>query len=140
MKGLLFAICHLIATTVFSQEITPSPSPAQNDYLKKSERQHTAGLALLIGGGAALAGGIIWGASASNTSSTSYSKYDGPGVLALVGIASMLGSIPLFIASHHNAKKAKSIAVHFKLEKGPDLRGIGMVHHAIPGFAVRMGF
>jgi drug/metabolite transporter (DMT)-like permease len=140
MKGLLFAICQLIATAAFSQETTPSPPSAQDDYLKKSERQHTAGLALLIGGGAALAGGIIWGTAESNTNGASYAKYDGAGTLVLVGIASMLGSIPLFIASHHNAKKARTIAAHFKFEKGPDLRGIGMACHAIPGFALSLGF
>ena len=140
MKKLLFAICQLITTAAFSQEITPSPSPAQDNYLKKSEKQHTAGLVLLIGGGAGLAGGLIWGTAESNNNSTSYSKYDGPGALVLIGIASMLGSIPLLIAAHHNAKKARTIAAHFKFEKGPDCRGIGMVYHAIPGFAVSLGF
>jgi len=104
----------MITITSFSQQITPSQTPTREYYLKRSSNQHTSALALLIGGGCLVVGAGIWGISRSNDNDASFSDLDAPGAIALAGIASMLGSIPLFIASHRNAKKARDMSVHFK--------------------------
>jgi len=104
-KFLLLLTWVSVSTIAFSQD--------REQFLLKSKHQHDAALTLLIGGGALLAGGIIWGITLTNTDNTSFAKLDGPGALALGGFAAMVGSIPLFIASSRNKKKALTAFFRF---------------------------
>jgi hypothetical protein len=84
-------------------------STLKAEYLKKSKNQKTAGWGMLVGGGAlTIVGGILvyenfdlWNENATA---------DVGEVLFVVGVFSALGSIPFFISSSHNAKKAASIS------------------------------
>jgi len=125
-KTMLFAMWLSIVMNSFSQQITPSPVPPHEDYLKKSDAQHNSALLLLIGGGCMVGGAFIWAGSHSGDNA-SYEDYDAPGFLALGGIACMIGSIPLFIASHRNARKAREVSFHFKYIR------------SIPGLSVKIG-
>jgi len=139
MKILLFAISQVIAMAATGQQVTPSSATALNDYLKKSGNQRTVALALLIGGGAVLSAGIIWGISETNANTYYSSTLEGSGALVLIGMTSMLGSIPLFIAARRNARKAKAVTAQFKFEKGPAIQGGGMAYQAIPGLCLKWG-
>jgi len=128
MKKILLLVMWLsITITSFSQQITPSEVPTREYYLKKSDHQHTAALVLLIGGGCLVVGSIIWATSKTyDNNDLGLSGLDAPGALALGGIAAMISSIPLFIFSRHNAKKARDLAVYFKYT------------HSIPGLSVKI--
>ena len=127
MKKIMLLVMWLqIAATSFGQQIPPSQPPTREDYLKKSDAQHTTALVLLIGGGCMFAGGLIWAETKINDSDLYSAELDAPGIIVVGGIAAMLGSIPLFIASRRNAKKARDIAVYFKTT------------HSIPGLSVKI--
>ena len=108
-----------LATTSFCQQAT--------DYLQKSKKQKKTGLIFLVAGagliitsaiipkGELVDDGICIGAYCSD-------KYKNDGIKAafgISGIASMLGSIPFFIASGKNKKR--SVSMSFKNQKIPQL-------------------
>lgn len=110
MKKLMYTfMLMLVAFTTFAQ--TPLKTKAY--YLQKSKNQNTAGWVLLAGG-TTLA--IIGGAS-FNTSYNepgNYGKTDASGLLMLVGITADLISIPLFISSAGNARKAARVEFDYQ--------------------------
>jgi len=64
-------------------------------------------------------------------------KNDGiKGSLAFVGTLSMLSSIPFFISSHHNKKKAASLS--FKNEMVPGIYKSSLVYNRIPSLALKL--
>jgi hypothetical protein len=84
-------------------------STLKAEYLKKSKNQKTAAWAMLAGGIAmASVGGIL--VYANFDLYTQNTAADVGGVLFVIGACSALGSIPFFISSSHNAKKAASIS------------------------------
>lgn len=91
----------------FAQEIS------KEDYLAKSKRQKTTGF-ILLGGGIALAaaGGILFsenfilfGASDAEDNAVGIG-----GAMFIVGGLAALSSIPVFISSGSNAKKAAQLS------------------------------
>ena len=56
----------------------------------------------------------------------------------LTGTLSMLGSIPFFISSHHNKKKAASLS--FKNEPVQQINKSSMVYRNIPSLALKFKF
>jgi hypothetical protein len=80
---------------------------------------------VLLGGGPAL---IITGFLIGNGKDASFS---GAGVvIGAAGFLSMVGSIPLFIASRRNKRKAKDASVYLQLEKIPVIQQTGMGSHS----------
>lgn len=80
-------------------------------YLKKSKTQLTVGWAML-GGGVAMtvAGGVLFSNNFELFSNKNDTEAATGGVLFLTGIGCSLGSIPFFISSGHNARKAAAIS------------------------------
>ena len=84
----------------------------KTDYLAKSKNQKTAAW-FLLGGGAALIGtGFLIGDSKNST----FDDAATGAVLGGIGVLSALGSIPLFIASVKNKRKALKMSANFKIE------------------------
>jgi hypothetical protein len=110
-KIILFTMLLILSSSSFSQQTNSQPALSKQDYLKKSKNQKTAAWVMLGGGVALGAGGILWALS------DIFSTSSGPDILFFAGGASMLGSIPLFIASSRNKKKAMSLS--FKNEMVP---------------------
>ncbi len=105
-KTIICAMLLVLATVSFSQQTNPTQPLTREDYLKKSKSQKITAFVLLGAGVTTLA--II---SKGNTS------FDVLGILAVAGTLSTLGSIPLFLASARNKRKAQAASVYFKLEK-----------------------
>ena len=120
MKKIIICSALLVtAITSFGQQNSSSKFSTQPDYLQKSKNQKSAAFVLLIGGAVIDIIGLatfpkdyvyidLWGNGNSHATESSATT---SGVLFLVGTASMLSSIPLFISSHINHKKAISLAI-----------------------------
>jgi len=92
------------------------------NYLQKSKNQNTAAWVLAGGGVVMVTTGAIIGLNdvaeslgSIFTGETEEPSDAGP-ILFYTGAAAMLGSIPLFIASSRNKRKANSISAFFKIE------------------------
>lgn len=81
-----------------SQEIVKD----KNYYQVKSKRQKSAALALLIGGGVAIGTGLLIG----NSSESSFDDAATGAIIGGLGVLAMIGSVPLFLASGKNKRKA----------------------------------
>jgi len=117
------AILLMLNADVFSQQQNPVQPPVSQDYLKKSKKQKKAGW-ILLGGGVVLIAtaaiiprgdleydGITVGPYSSD-------KYQNDGIKSgflIAGGITALGSIPFFIVSHKNRKRAASVSL--KMEK-----------------------
>jgi hypothetical protein len=138
MKKLLLRTIPLIvllitlSATSFSQQTTSAAPVFQNDYLKKSKNQKKAARIMLGGGGALVIGSIVW--AIDDWGGASY----GPTVLFWVGSASMIGSIPLFIASGKNKKRANAASVFLDFKKVPVLQQAGMGSQSFPVLGLKI--
>ncbi|MGZ8510159.1 MAG: hypothetical protein ACXWV6_09970 [Chitinophagaceae bacterium] len=140
MKQLLtiFLVLHL-ASPSLAQTTEPSDNRSATDYLLKSNKQKTAGW-ILLGGGAGLTGiGLVVGASTvwndivegNNNGSTA------AGIMMVTGLASMAGSIPLFIAAGKNRKRAAG-AVSFIMENSTIIDQWAISARQYPAIAIRL--
>jgi len=110
-KFSLFFISLLFLINSFSQTQTNS----KEYYELKSKHQKTTAW-IMLGGGAGLfiAGGVVGAHGFFDLFSGDFNKANNnvgaAATLGIVGTASMLGSIPFFISSGKNARKAASIS------------------------------
>ena len=118
----------------FSQK-TNDPTPSvQKDYLQKSKNQKTAAW-VLLGGGTALIGlGFIIG----DGKNASFGDAAEGALLAGVGLLSTIGSIPLFIASGKNKKKAMNLTANIKMEKTTNFGRESFVQGSYPAIAFKI--
>lgn len=114
------------------------------DYLQKSKNQSTAAW-ILVGGGAVMvtAGAVIGLNDVAEslgsifTGDTKEPSAAGP-ILFYTGAAAMLGSIPLFIASSRNKRKANSMSAFFKMENRPLLHRNSFSKASYPALAIKI--
>ncbi|TRX00393.1 hypothetical protein [Flavobacterium gawalongense] len=101
-KTITFLMLLLFTTNAFSQEFS------KEYYLQKSKSQKSTGWILFTGGTIM----TVVGAFSFNNSwdDSSNSGTDAYGFVMLGGVASVLGSIPFFIGSGKNARKAATIS------------------------------
>lgn len=120
MKCLLtfLAILLLNIEAVSQYRNSPAVASPATDYLEKSRKQKTAAWILLVGGGVISSIGMVVGMSEMFTDLFDAAPDHGNAgpALLVVGVASMAGSIPLFIASGKNRRKAAG-ELALKLEK-----------------------
>lgn len=102
MKKILTVIVLLACIAkVFSQEQTKT----RDYYLNKSKSQKTTAYSLLIIGGVGVGAGFLIG----DSKNSSFSAAGAGAILGGLGFLSMLGSIPLFLASSKNKRKASLV-------------------------------
>jgi hypothetical protein len=101
-KLFLLISCILTCSIVFSQEKT------KQFYLEKAKRQNTTGWILLAAGTTAIITGIIIEAPHRGTGD---SQSFAGGMLEVGGIICTLASIPFFISSSKNKKRAAALAI-----------------------------
>ena len=137
-KTIAFVALLIITINSFCQKLT------SDDYLKKSKHQKTAAW-ILLGGGAAL---FITGLAIPQGEEqwvdtwvipTVSHKNDGvKAALYLTGTLSMLGSIPLFIASGRNKRKAVAASASFQMQKRPVIQVASVVNRLYPAVSIRI--
>ncbi|MES1214639.1 MAG: hypothetical protein ABUT20_03900 [Bacteroidota bacterium] len=151
-KIISFMLALVITESAFSQQLTPSPTFTKQDYLQKSKQQKTAAW-VLLGGGFALSsiGAIVAAPKAAedigyvalllpniivgNPQPEPQNDYTAETILIIGGTAAMLSSIPLFIASGKNKRKAMSLS--FKNETVPQLYKSSLVYNSIPSLTLK---
>ena len=136
--------------SAFNQQTTNNTPPVKTDYLQKSKKQKTAAW-VLIGGGLALSTTSIL--IATPKASEDYlnifaglfyadpppqNSYTAETILLVVGTATMLSSIPLFIASGKNKSKAMSLLTHIKMEKSTLLQQQSFIQTSYPALSVKI--
>jgi len=136
MKKIIICTMLLItATSTFSQQTNPYPTLTKQDYLKKSKHQKIAARTLVgVGGSLVFLGSIKFNFAGSydevnNSRST---------VFLVTGLAAIGTSIPLFIASSKNKKKAADVS--FSMEKAPHIQQGSFVNHSYPALSFRINF
>lgn len=147
MKQLLvFFINFIIFFEVSGQQLSVQLS--KDDYLKKSKRQQTTGIVLVSGGFAVSAVGLVVAVV-----STPFAIADGFGgntggtesmrkgtALIYTGLIAMAGSVPFFVASGKNKKKAMQANITFHVSKfTPEASAILRQKH-IPCVGIKVQF
>jgi hypothetical protein len=114
MKSLIFFTFFMLLTTNLWSQNTALVPNSKEYYLQKSSNQKKTGW-ILLGGGAVLAtiGGI--GFSENFGIFTDNATGDGYGFMFLTGVISGLSSIPFFISSGNNARRAASLTFNADL-------------------------
>ena len=135
-KIFLLTLYVVISACSFSQE-----RPAEN-YLAKAKKQNTAAWVLLGGGFTFTAAGVIGGStSVMNEIGARFNDehdkgYKTSSVFFILGITSMLSSIPFFVASSGNRKKAAT--VFFKLEAAPSVTREMLAKNNFPAIGIKL--
>ena len=107
MKNIV--VCSLLifySVTLCGQETTANKSPSKQNYLQKSKRQRTTAWILLSTGITMIA-----------VAAPGDVSFDILPVLVIGGGASVLGSIPIFIAAGRNKRKAMNISTSLELQR-----------------------
>ena len=131
-KIILFALLLILSARSFSQQSYPSTPLTRSDYLQKSKNKKTAAWVLLGGGIVLIGTGFLIGASSESSFDDAYTG----GIFVGVGVLSAIGSIPLFIASGKNKRKAASLS--FKNEMAPQLLKNSFVSRIVPSLSLKI--
>ena len=148
MKKIIFGtILIAFAAVSFAQQSAPKQTLIQTDYLQKSKKQKKTAMIFLGGGAALIVASLVipqgepTGFQIDPITGGFYEghKNDGiKGALGLTGVVSMLGSIPFFIASGKNKRKARQASVFINMERAPVLQGMAFSTHSFPAAGVRI--
>jgi hypothetical protein len=139
-KAILFIFLSALTFSSFSQKANPATLTKQ-DYLKKSKRQKTTAW-ILAGGGTAMALvsltsfnliNVFGSALDDNNSNENLKRGE---TTFYIGCITAVSSIPFFIASSKNKKKAASVS--FKMEKTPVYQQRSFVYHSYPALSLKI--
>ena len=132
-KIIVYFLLLALPATSFCQQTNDSVPVVKTDYLQKSKNQKTAAW-VLLGGGAALIGtGFLVG----DGKNSSFDDAATGAVLAGIGLLSTIGSIPLFIASGKNKRKAITTSAFIKMETAPAFQKQSFVPNSYPAFSIK---
>ena len=147
MQKIIFALTLLLfGASSFGQQPTGNTVPkVETDYLKKSKNQKTAAW-ILLGGGTIMmiTGGVIWSnAVEENTDPNDpwgpilapVTTTKGTGLI-FAGLLVSVGSIPLFIASGKNRRRAASLS--FDSMMTPQIRNSSLVYIPMPAVSIKI--
>jgi hypothetical protein len=137
-------LLFIFSAKTFSQQVNPSLT--KQDYLQKSVKQKKAAWIMLGGGAALFATGLVFPKGESKGFTGSFygipnlvEEYENDGIKAgfmLVGSLSMLGSIPVFLASGRNKRKAASLS--FKNEIAPRINATCLSRQSLPSINLKI--
>lgn len=133
-KIMIYSLLLALPATSFSQKTNDSVPVVKTDYLTKSKNQKTAAWVLLGGGVALIGTGFLVG----DGKNSSFDDAAMGAVLAGIGLLSTIGSIPLFIASGKNKRKAMSTSTFIKMETAPAFQKQTFVENSYPAFSVKV--
>jgi len=120
-KTIAITLLLIVSASSFSQQNNPSPALTKQDYLKKSKSQKTVAWILLGGGVVMTSTAFAVGMNKIVNDLGCLLCPDQPKsadgeVLFYTGLAAMAGSIPFFISSSKNKKRANNVSAFFKME------------------------
>jgi hypothetical protein len=115
MKIILVVLTILSLATISFSQSTVDPEFTKDYYLAISKNQKTIAWALLGGGTAIAVTGMILGKQEDKPGDLGYdSNFDAGMWLFGGGIVADLVSIPFFISSSNNARRAASVSLYIK--------------------------
>ncbi len=118
MKKIIVCILMLsMALSLNAQQLTSPNYQVRDDLLQKSKKQKTTAR-IMLGGGAILgtAGFFLFFFNAMPDGSDEAIATGGG--MVLIGVASMVGSIPFFSASAKNKRKALELSTGVNMQRG----------------------
>jgi hypothetical protein len=119
MKKIIVSIILLaMSISLIAQQLPAPDYKLRDEYLKKSKRQKTTANIMLLAGGVSVAAGTIMFMTNGLAADGSEDEMLGGVGLATVGVLSMAGSIPFYIISGNNKRKAMEFAGGINLERG----------------------
>lgn len=132
----------LIAFVSFTQQTDPVPTLTKEDYLKKSKHQKTA--AWILGSSGVVLLGTAFVVAVGEASEDFFGIFapevddggDASAVIGLVGLAALGSSIPLFIASGRNKRKAMSLS--FRNIPSQQMGKNGISYRPLPSFSLKI--
>ena len=145
MKKVIFALLlSSFSLSMAAQETTAKRSLTKEEYLRKARSQNTIAW-FMAGGGFGLAtAAIVIGISqvpeqiASGIFGVEDETSDSPDILAYAGTALMVGSVPFFIISGKNKKKAASISTSLIIERRSSVRNASLTQTGYPAISVKL--
>ena len=149
-KIILYTLLLLFSVAAFCQS-TPNDIPTvKTDYLKKSKNQKTTAW-VLLGGGFALTmtSALMAAPKVSEDVGNAFvgifsaepapeNNYTAENILLITGTASMLASIPFFIASKKNKRKAIDMSANIKMENARMIQNQSFVQTSYPSIALKI--
>ncbi|HEU4860207.1 MAG TPA: hypothetical protein VFT15_10240 [Chitinophagaceae bacterium] len=111
-KIMIYFLLIAMPAASFCQKTNDSVPSVKTDYLTKSKNQKSAAWVLLGGGTALIGAGFLIGDSKNST----FDDAATGAILGGIGVLSAIGSIPLFIASGKNKRKALNMSANFRIE------------------------
>lgn len=149
-KIILYTLLLALPAVAFCQSIPNKAPVLKVDYLQKSKKQKTAAW-ILLGGGFALSTTSILIATPKAADDYGYfygglffdepvpqNNYTAETVLLVAGTVAMLSSIPLFIASKKNNRKAMNMSANIKMEKATMIQKQSFVQNSYPAIALKI--
>jgi hypothetical protein len=116
MKKIISILLFVVVTIGSMAQVTePANKKINEDLLRKSKNQKTTGIIMAAGGTTLLLIGLAV-ASNSRDLDDLDQVVEGAGLMVL-GSAGMLGSIPFFISSGKNKRKAMEMSAGIKFER-----------------------
>jgi len=128
-----------LSATSFCQQNVQRQSLAKTDYLQKSKKQKSIAWVLLGGGATLVLTGIIIPKGDLVQEGWLGNSYENDGVkgtFELIGLVSMIGSIPFFTASKKNNKRAMSFS--FKNEPATQLVKSSLIYKSVPSLSLNI--
>jgi len=131
-KTITYFLLLALPMSSFCQKTNDSTPSIKTDYLVKSKNQKTAAWVLLGGGVALMGAGYLIG----NSKNASFDDAGTGVVLGGIGFLSTIGSIPLFIASGKNKRKAMKATAFIKMETAPSFQKQSFNQTSYPAFSL----
>ena len=135
-KSMIYFLLLALPVTSFCQKTYDTVPDIKTGYIEKSKNQKTAAWVLLGGGVALIGTGFLVG----DDKEASFDDAFTGALMAGIGVLSTIGSIPLFIASGKNKRKAMNASAFIKLETVPLLQKQSFVQNSYPAFSVNIIF
>ena len=111
-KVIILSLLIAFVTASFCQQTTQKHSATPTDYLNKCKLQKATGWVSLV------SGTVVLAVTAATTAGFDlYSKKSFPIVPVSLGGSLIIGSIPFFIASAGNKRKATKVSASLKIER-----------------------
>lgn len=116
----------MILSLLLIRSFAQAPALSKEEYLQKSKTQNTIGW-ILAGGGTTMivVGSIVF--SKGNYLGPDNGNTDTGGILIIAGLVADVASIPFFISSAHNSRKAATISFNNRRIILPRGNGMAMV-------------